>query len=106
MDLPDFLAQDPDGFIRVTGHRIGIQHVLHYYNEGYSAEMLASQYDTLSLPLLHRLIAFYLENQLEVDAYIARCQDEIVRQRSAHVPGPSIAELRQRLAPPQHAGSV
>ena len=106
MDLPDFLTQDSDGFIRVAGHRIGIQHVLHYYNEGYSAEMLASQYDTLSLPLLHRLIAFYLENQLEVDAYIGRCQDEIDRQRAAHVPGPSIAELRQRLATLQHAASV
>jgi uncharacterized protein (DUF433 family) len=47
MDLPDFLAQDADGFIHLRGHRIGIQHVVHFYDEGYSAEMLAETFPTL-----------------------------------------------------------
>ena len=43
MTLPDFLTRDEDGFIHVAGHRIGLEHVIHYYNEGYSPEMLADE---------------------------------------------------------------
>ena len=56
MTLPDSLTQDPDGFIHVTGHRIGLQHLVHYYNEGYSAEMLACEYPTLSLATIHKIL--------------------------------------------------
>jgi uncharacterized protein (DUF433 family) len=98
MDLPDFLVQDTDGFLRLRGHRIGVQHVVHFYNEGYSAEMLAEEYPTLSLALLHKTIAFYLENQADVDAYVARCRDEIDQQAAAAPRGPGLAELRRRLA--------
>ena len=47
--LTSFLEQDTDGFIYVTGHRIGRQHLIHYYNEGFSPEMLACEYPSLSL---------------------------------------------------------
>jgi hypothetical protein len=46
MTLPDFLEQAANGEIRLTGHRIGLFHVVHYYNEGYSPEMLLGQYPT------------------------------------------------------------
>ena len=39
MNLPDFLTPEPTGEIRVTGHRIGLFHIVQYYNDGYSAEM-------------------------------------------------------------------
>jgi hypothetical protein len=50
MTLPDFL-QDTSGEIRLTGHRIGLFHLVHYYNEGSSAEMLLSQFSSLPLAL-------------------------------------------------------
>jgi uncharacterized protein (DUF433 family) len=98
MQLPDFLTEDPDGFIHVTGHRIGLQHLVFYYNEGYSPEMLFCEYPTLTLATIHKVIAFYLENQKVVDEYIAQCQREIDAQRAATPRGPGLAELRQRLA--------
>jgi uncharacterized protein (DUF433 family) len=58
MTLPDFLTQAPDGEIRLAGHRIGLFHVVQGYNEGESAEMLASRYPTLPLSLVHKAIAF------------------------------------------------
>jgi uncharacterized protein (DUF433 family) len=98
MTLPEFLRQAPDGEIRLADHRIGLLHLIHYYNEGYSVEMLACQYPTLPLPLIHKVVAFYLENQAEVDAYVARCQDELARQREANPHRLDLAALRQRLA--------
>jgi len=98
MDLPDFLVQDADGFIHLSGHRIGIQHLVHFYGEGYSPEMLAEAFPTLSLALMHKTLGFYLENQAEVDAYVASCREEVERQASSAPQGPGLAELRRRLA--------
>jgi uncharacterized protein (DUF433 family) len=82
MTLPDFLTQAPDGEIRLTGHRIGLFHLIHYYNEGYSPEMLVCQYPTVPLALVHKVIAWYLENQTEADRYLADCKAELTRQRA------------------------
>jgi uncharacterized protein (DUF433 family) len=104
MNLPDFLTRDGDGDIRVTGLRIGLYHVLYYYNEGYSAEMLVGQFPDLSLALIHKIIAFYLENRQEVDAYLAAYQEDLTQQRNANPRRvPSIVELRRRLEEMQRA---
>jgi uncharacterized protein (DUF433 family) len=98
MILPDFLSQDNDGYIHVAGHRIGLQDLVYYYNEGHSAEALADMFPTLTLALIHKLIAFYLEHRVDMDAYVARCEVEMARQRAAATRGPDLAELRRRLA--------
>jgi uncharacterized protein (DUF433 family) len=102
MNLPDFL-QDTSGEIRLTGHRIGLFHVVHYYNEGFSPEMLLAQFPSLPLALIHKVIAFYLENRPEVDAYVAAYRDESSRQRAANPRRLDVAALRQRLEVMQQA---
>jgi uncharacterized protein (DUF433 family) len=97
MTLPDFLTQEATGEIRLTGHRIGLFHLVHYYNEGYSPEMLVCQYPTLPLALVHKEIAFYLENQQEVNAYVAACRNELNRQRQSNPRRIDVATLWQRL---------
>ena len=97
MTLPDFLSQNANGEIRLAGHRIGLFHVVHYYNEGCSPEMLACQYPSLPLALIHKVIAFYLENRAEVDAYVTTCRDELSRQRAANPRRIDVEALRQRL---------
>ena len=67
--------------IHVTGHRIGLQDVVFYYNEGSSPEALQEAFPTLTLALIHKLIAFYLEHPVDVDAYISTCEREVERQR-------------------------
>src|SRR2546423_5917370 len=101
MTLPDFLIRMPEGEIRLMGHRIGLFHLVHYYNEGYSPEMLVCQYPTLPLALVHKAIAFYLENQAEVDAELAATRDELSRQRAANPRRIDLAALRQRLGQTQ-----
>jgi uncharacterized protein (DUF433 family) len=97
MILPDFLTQDTTGDIRFTSHRIGLFHVVHRYQEGYSPEMLAEEFPTLPLALIHRALAFYLENQVEVDAYVAAYRIDLDRQEASHVPSPAALEVRRRL---------
>jgi uncharacterized protein (DUF433 family) len=97
MTLPDFLTQTSDGEIRLAGHRIGLFHIVQGYNEGESAEMLASRYPTLPLSMVHKTIAFYLDNRAEVDAYVAECSKSLDEQRRA-APVLDLSDLRQRLS--------
>lgn len=97
MELPDFLKEEPDGFIHFTGHRIGLMHVVDLYNDRYSPEMLADHFPTLPLPLIHKAIAFYLENRDEVDTYIADERTELQRLEATLPRGPSLEELRRRM---------
>jgi uncharacterized protein (DUF433 family) len=97
MQLPDFLASDDGGFIHLVGHRIGLNHVVRGYVEGQSPEMLVEEFPTLPLALIHKVIAFYLENQSAVDQYMVEHDREVDRQMAASRPVPSVAELRRRL---------
>ena len=105
MTLPDYLTQDDGGHIHVTDHRVGLQDLVYYYNEGHSAEALLDMFPTLTLALIHKLIAFYLEHRVDVDAYVARGEAEMAQQRAAAASGPDLNELRRRLAAKQTAGA-
>ena len=94
--LPDFLCDDGYGFIQLTGHRIGLVHMVHFYNQGYSAEMLVGMFPTISLLQALKVITFYLENQDTVDRYVEEHAAEIERQRAAAPRGPTLEELRKR----------
>lgn len=97
MNLPDFLNAAPDGEIRLTGHRIGLFHLVQSYNEGESAEMIACRYPTLPLALVHKVIAFYLDNHVEVDEYVAAASVALKDQRDTAKQF-DIGLLRRRLA--------
>ena len=106
MKLPSFLVQDGFGGVLFKAHRINLEHLVFFYNQGHSAEMLAEQFPTLELPVIHKAIAFYLENQEEVDRYAERCWKEMDRQRRTAKKGPSMAELRRRFKAKQRAGAL
>jgi uncharacterized protein (DUF433 family) len=97
LELPHFLTRNPYGEIRLTGHRIGLLHVVDRYSEGYSPEAILCDYPTLSLALIHKVIAFYLDHQADVDAHVTATRSEIQRQAAAPSPGPTMVELRRRL---------
>ena len=62
--------QAPDD-IRIKGRRIGLEHIIYAYNEGYSPEQIANQFSGLDLKVIYTIIAYYLHYRAEVDAYIA-----------------------------------
>jgi uncharacterized protein (DUF433 family) len=105
LELPDFLTRNRYGEIRLSGHRIGLFQVMVRYNEGYSPEAILCEYPTLSLALIDKVIAFYLDQRAEVDAYVAVTRAEIERQAAATSPGPTMVELRSRLEATRRAGT-
>ena len=83
MILPAFLTEWPSGEVVLSGHRIGLYHVITFHYAGYSPEMLHEQFPTLSPALIGQVLAFYDANRAEVDGYVAACQARIDRQRAA-----------------------
>jgi uncharacterized protein (DUF433 family) len=81
MKLPDYLTEVPFGKIRLTGHRIGLYHVLQRYKAGSSVVQLHEEFPALSLDLLYRVVAFYEQNRDEVEAYLIRCEEEMKANR-------------------------
>ena len=98
MVLPEFLTEQAEGSVRLTGHRISLEHVVYFYNQGYAPEMLLGQFPSLSLALIHKIIAFYLGHQAEVDLYVSNRQSGVEEQRSAVPASPDLIELRRRVS--------
>ena len=94
--LPDFLHEQ-DGEIRIVGHRISLFDVLWEYNQGRTVEELTLRFPTLKRSTLHKLIAFYLDSQPEVDAYLNDYSGALDEKRARSQPAPSVAELQRRL---------
>lgn len=103
LELPEFLTRNEYGEIRLTGHRIGLIHLVDRYNEGYSPEAILCDFPTLTLSLIYKTIAFYLDHRAEVDAYVAATRAEIDRQASLPSKGPTMVELRERMDAMQRA---
>jgi uncharacterized protein (DUF433 family) len=59
--------------IRIKGHRIAIENVLEFYNQGVSAEEIQRvHYPSLTLEEVYATLAYYLHNKEAVDAYNER----------------------------------
>src|SRR4051812_8115094 len=103
MNLPDFLTERPFGNIVLTGHRIGLYHVMKRHKEGMTVEQIHDWYPTLEPELIQKVLDFYADNQADVDAYVAAVQAELDRQDAA-APRVDYDELRRRAAQRKGAG--
>jgi len=70
-DYFEFLSPDD---IRIKGHRIGIDNVISYYQQGCTPEQIQEHFPSLSLEKIYATITYYLHNKEDVDAYIERLQ--------------------------------
>lgn len=89
MQLEEYLDVQGSDVIRLKGHRIGLEHIVERYRDGYSPEQIALEYPGVSLEQIYAVVAYYLHNQADVDAYIARIDafaDEQRRVFAANMP--------------------
>lgn len=100
MHLPGFLEyENGSDFIRLTGHRVGLAHVVREYNLGSSAEMIAVRFPSLRLSHIYSVLAYYLDNRAEVDAYVAADDAELQRMEAESrrdSTAPTYEELKRR----------
>lgn len=84
MAEPVPLRADSDGVVRVAGTRVTLDTVVAAYEGGATAETIADQYPSLSLPDIYTVIGYYLRHREEVEAYLqaARQQAEAVRREN------------------------
>jgi uncharacterized protein (DUF433 family) len=58
--------------IRLKGTRVGIEIIVHDFNEGATPTEIQARYPTVTLEQVYAAITYYLHNRAEVDAYIER----------------------------------
>lgn len=72
MQLEEYFEFLSDDDIRIRGHRIGIDTVLWYYEDGYTPEEIVAHLPSLSLEEVYATITYYLRNQSKIQAYLTR----------------------------------
>jgi uncharacterized protein (DUF433 family) len=103
MQLEDYFDFLESGDIRIKGHRIGLEHVVKLYHDGFSPEQIAQHYPGLSLEKIHATITYYLHNQECLEQYIAEgdAWKEEQYQQSLDDPTSPMQRIRQLKA--QHS---
>jgi len=76
------LTSDRDGALFVSGTRVSLHSVVSMFEGGASAEEIAHEFDSLDLPDVYAVIAYYLRNKPEIDAKLA---EEEARSEEAAV---------------------
>src|SRR5262245_40408893 len=70
------LFTDPHGVIRVRGTRVTLDSIITAFRSGATAEEIAQQFPTVALADVYLIIAHYLNNTAELDAYLFQRRDD------------------------------
>ncbi len=87
------LAADVNGVIRIGGTRVTLLSVMNAFREGATPEEIAQEYPALTLADVYATIAYYLQNQAEVDAYLTEERHYAEEVRKAN----QMSGIRERL---------
>lgn len=84
-----------DGTYYVAGTRISLDSIVYAFRRGESPETICQNFELLQLEEVYGGIAYYLENQAEMDAYLMRQSEKWAegKRKSEALP----ADLRARL---------
>ena len=101
-----YLEMHSQNDIRVKGTRVGIEHLLSAYLAGSLPEEMAIEFPTLTLEQVHGVIAWYLRNRGDADAYLHRWQSRArqARTQKQALAEPEIVQRLRHLAEQRVAG--
>ena len=91
------LRVEPDGTARVGATRVTLDTVISAYNGGAAAEQIVQQFETLTLPDVYAVIAYYLRHTDEVDAYLRARRQQANEVRREIESDPATQRIRDRL---------
>ena len=96
MQLEEYFDFIGPNTIRIKGHRIGIEHVVERYHDGFSPEQIAQEFPGLGLEQIYATITYYLHNKAEVDTYIVRINKIREQEYQEWAANPSPLTLKMR----------
>src|SRR5271165_4164042 len=82
-------VEQREGVYYVRETRISLDSIIYAFREGCSPESIREDFEGLTLARVYGAIAFYLDHQADIDAYLARRKeqwDELERQGSPPTP--------------------
>ncbi len=91
------LTLGEDGTIRISGSRVTLDSVLHAFQQGATAEQIQDSFPSLTLRDIYGAIAYYLEHQEQVEAYLreqTQAAEETRRYIESHQ---NSASLRRKI---------
>lgn len=91
------LTIDSDGVTRVANTRVRLDTVVYAFNEGYTAEEIASQYPALALADVYAVIAYYLNHRATIDEYLSQRAKVAEQIRQEIEAKPEYRNFRERL---------
>lgn len=65
------LTETEAGVLRIGDTRVSLDSVIIAFNQGSAPEEIVYDYDSLTLSEVYATISYYLQNQKEVDSYLA-----------------------------------
>lgn len=77
---------DDDGVVRVSGTRVTLDTIIYAFLDGATAEEIAQQYPSLSLPDIYSVIEYYLNQTAKVNRYLQRREkfaDKVKKQNES-----------------------
>lgn len=96
--------EERDGVYYVPGTHISLDSIVYAFRDGRSPESIREDFEGLNLAHVYGAIAFYLDHQSDVDAYLLRRKEnwaELERQGT-----PPSADLQARLERARHGASL
>jgi len=93
------LTRLPDGTLRVTGTRIGLDLIINAYKCGETPERIVEVWDSLKLADVYAVISYYLGHTEEVETYLREYDEaaEAIRRKIEATQPPLSADLRERI---------
>ncbi len=93
MDPKPYVQQRNGGYY-VSDTRVSLDSIAVAFQQGLSPETILQEFDTLTLAQVYGAIAFYLDNQRLVDAYLSDQQRRFESVRRFAEPLPELLRLR------------
>jgi len=81
--IPVPLHMDHSGTVRVSGTRVTLDTIITAHRAGETPERIAAGFPSVPLSDIHAVIAWYLQHQPEVDAYLQKRVEQGAAWRDA-----------------------
>lgn len=91
------LRVEESGAVRVGGTRVLFWLVIHAFQDGATPDRIVQMYSSVTLAEVYAVVAFYLANKPEVEAFLAQVEAEAAAIRRELEARPGAQEMRERI---------